>query len=91
MLASELLPIGSVVRLKGAERALMIIGIKVSTEDGRKNDYVSVVYPEGYIARDIFFKFDHSDIDEIYSEGYVNDVHRRFRDEVDSVMGDNQE
>ncbi len=72
------LPIGSVVRLKKAQNALMIIGIMVKDDNGNENDYISVMYPEGYISRDIFFKFNHSDIEEILFEGFQSKDREQF-------------
>ncbi len=45
----NLLPIGSVIMLKGGVKKLMITGIKVSTEDQPEKfyDYIGVFYPEG--------------------------------------------
>ena len=53
----ELLPIGSVVRVKGAQRNLMICG-RVVTRTGSDDiyDYVACLYPEGLIdASDLYF------------------------------------
>ena len=68
------LPIGSVVRLKKAQNALMIIGIMVKDDNGNENDYISVMY----ISRDIFFKFNHSDIEEILFEGFQSKDREQF-------------
>ena len=51
----ELLPIGSVVLLKGGIKKIMVTGIKpVSKDDDgteQEYDYIGVIYPEGYLFR----------------------------------------
>ena len=49
---NELLPIGSIVLLKGGIRKLMITGIKtvVKEEPDTIYDYIGVLYPEGFIG-----------------------------------------
>ena len=59
MQINELLPIGSVVRLKDAEKYLMIFGIKQSTseqENEEVSDYICVPYPEGNLGLEYTFK-----------------------------------
>ena len=55
----NLLPIGSVVLLKEAEKSLMIVGTMQRDDEGHEFDYVSVLFPEGYINSDTFFLFNH--------------------------------
>lgn len=68
----ELLPIGSVVLLKEATKSLMIVGTSQRDEEGREFDYISVVFPEGYINSDTFFLFNHEDIVDVNFVGYIN-------------------
>ncbi len=73
MLIKELLPLGSVVKLKNGTKKIMIIGIRQTdmVEDTSKEfDYLAVMYPEGYIGGEFKFLFNHEDIDEIYFEGH---------------------
>lgn len=48
-MVKDLLPIGSVVMLKDAEKPLMIYGIKQLDTDNPEveYDYIGVLYPEG--------------------------------------------
>lgn len=47
----SLLPIGTVVLLKGAKKKLMIIGVKqTNAETDEEFDYLGVIYPEGNIG-----------------------------------------
>ena len=68
----ELLPIGSVVLLKDATKSLMIIGTMQIDDSGTKYDYISCVFPEGYINADTFFLFNHEDIEKVHFVGCIN-------------------
>lgn len=69
---SYYLPIGSVVRLKGGVKPLMIFGInQVDPEKpDMEYDYVSVPYPEGNIGVGFQYMFNQNDIEEILFRGY---------------------
>ena len=84
MSIKELLPIGSVVLLKEGKKKVMIIGIK--QKDGESDieyDYLTVLYPEGFVANVGMFFCNHDAIDEIYYMGYRNEEHDKFRNELD--------
>lgn len=70
----DLLPIGSVVLLKGGTKKLMITGIKPVSEDKPDTvyDYIGVVYPEGFLSNEYNFLFNHKDINDIIFIGYNN-------------------
>ena len=76
----NLLPIGSVIMLKGGVKKLMITGIKVSTEDQPEKfyDYIGVFYPEGYIGAQSCFLFNHDDINDVVFKGYNNPEREDF-------------
>ena len=75
----KLLPIGSVVLLNGAEKRLMIFGIRqTNAETGREFDYIGVLYPEGNMGEDMRFMFDHDDIADIVFVGYSDDEREEF-------------
>lgn len=67
-----LLPIGSVVQLKEAEKKLMIIGILQRNGDGKTYDYMGCPYPEGVLDSESMFLFDHADIADISYLGFDN-------------------
>jgi len=80
MRIEDLLPIGSVVLLKGAEKKLMIFGVKqTSTEnDDEEFDYIGVMYPEGSVGAEYQFLFNHEDIDQIVFKGYQDEERIEF-------------
>ena len=75
----DLLPIGSVVRLKLEEKKIMIIGIlqRLSNSD-EVYDYVGIPYPEGFLGEDFQFVFNHSDIEEVFFSGYESEERDYF-------------
>ena len=69
----ELLPIGSVVRLQGADDTLvMVMGYEPVMGDEHA-DYLGVIYPVGLVSEDAALAFDASSVAEL--------VHRGFFDE----------
>lgn len=73
-----LLPVGSVVLLKGSEQKVMIIGVcqivRGKEEDlAGMYDYSAVLHPYGYIDSDNIFLFNQEDIASICSVGYMDE------------------
>jgi len=76
----DLLPIGSVVLLNGADKRLMIIGvIQVNPDDGKEYDYLACLYPEGFVGPEHTYLFDRGEIAEISAEGFADAEHDTFR------------
>ena len=74
----ELLPIGSVVKLKDATKRLMITGVIQTDIDGNDYDYIAVLYPEGNVTQETQFLFQHTDIEYIIFRGYEDDEREGF-------------
>lgn len=76
----KLLPIGSVILLKGGTKKLMITGIKPVTAEKPDviYDYIGVIYPEGYLSNEYNFLFNHEDINDIVFTGYNNPEREEF-------------
>ena len=83
-----LLPVGSVVLLKGATRKIMIIGIcQGLKEDGDVlYDYSGLLHPYGYMDRNTIFLFNHEDIEEICAVGYMDDEYYARRKAVEELL-----
>ncbi len=81
----NLLPIGSVVLNKGADKKLMIIGILIET-NGVRYDYIGVLYPEGFVDAEKLFAFNHDDIEKVEYIGYMNAEYQLFRGAVEEQM-----
>lgn len=71
-----LLPIGSVVKLKNADKYIMIFGVlqKNIAENNEVNeiDYIGVPYPGGFIGSNVTIGFNHDSIAEIAFKGFEN-------------------
>lgn len=70
----ELLPIGSVVLLKGGTKKTIIMGILQALPENKDQvyDYLGVPYPEGYMGTKATYVFNHEDINDVIFEGYQN-------------------
>lgn len=67
----ELLPLGSIVMLKDGEKKLMIYGrAQIAVADSAEFDYIACLWPEGNIDEEFMYLFNHSDIDEVFHQGY---------------------
>ena len=79
------LPIGSVVLLEESTHRVMIIGYcqQLLTDETEKvYDYVSCLYPEGFLSPDKNLLFDHNQIAKIYSVGYQDDEQFAFEEKL---------
>lgn len=76
----NLLPIGSVVLLKGAEKRLMIYGVKQHSPQNpnKEYDYCGVLYPEGNIGGETTFLFNTDDIGMVLFRGYEDEERELF-------------
>lgn len=87
---ATLLPIGSVVLLKDAEKRLMIYGVRqTEAETGQEYDYIGVLYPEGNMAEDIQFLFNHEDILEICFRGFEDQERADFLARLEAYYQEN--
>ena len=87
-IGKKYLPIGTVVLLKGGEKKLMITGFYI-TEEGKEDtiwDYNGCFYPEGLIDSKQVFLFDHSQINEVYHIGFINDEEKEFKKALDKAI-----
>lgn len=79
MRIDELLPIGSIIWLKEAQKALMIFGVKQSNMDtGEEYDYIGVLYPEGNMGTESQFLFQHEDIEKVVFRGFEDEQRTEF-------------
>lgn len=81
----ELLPIGSIILLKGGQKRMMVFGVKQTKGDtGELYDYIGVIYPEGNIGKQGQFLFNHEDIEKIFFRGYEDEERQVFLDKLES-------
>lgn len=77
-MTKELLPNGSVVLLKEADKRLMICGWYPITEEKQIFDYASYLYPEGYVDAEQIYLFNHDDIERVDYVGFVDAEYQVF-------------
>lgn len=88
----KLLPIGSVVLLENGQKRLMIIGVKqTDVKDDTEYDYLSVLYPEGYLNPETSFFFNHDAIAEVCFEGLHDEEREEFLDKLDAFYTENDD
>ena len=80
MKKDQYLPIGSIVRIKGSEKKLMIFGRRQKEKDKERLwDYVACLYPEGNLSMEVSILFQQEQIEEIYFLGYSDDEEAEYR------------
>lgn len=84
----RLLPIGSVVLLKGGTKKIMITGYCPVTEEepDKIYDYRGCPYPEGIMISEGNALFDHSLISEVVHVGFENDESIDFIDRLEIIL-----
>ena len=88
---SELLPIGTVVLLKNAEKKLMIFGVgQINETEHVDYDYIGVMYPEGNMGEGTQFLFNHSDIDQIFYRGYEDEEREEFINRIQKMYDEHE-
>lgn len=87
------LPIGSIILLKRATKKLMIIGIKqrIPGEEGKEYDYIGVLYPEGYLTKELIYMFNHEDINDVIFTGYHNPERGQFLEKAEAYLKTKEE
>lgn len=86
----NLLPIGTVVQLKDAEKRLMIIGILQDNGDGNIYDYMGCPYPEGVIDMESMFLFNHQDLENISFIGFDDIERQSFISNLENELKEKQ-
>ena len=83
-----LLPVGSVVLLKGGQHRAMIIGYcqRRVENPGEIYDYVACLFPEGYISADKNYLFNRDQIDKVYHVGYQTEGQFAFEEKIEAAI-----
>ena len=87
MVFQGILPIGTVIMLKGGNHRLMVTGYAQKLQnDDALYDYVSCLWPEGYSGPDKSYVFNGDAVEMIYFIGYQTDGQQVFASEIDEAM-----
>jgi len=85
----NLLPIGSVVLLKGGQKRVMIIGrVQARAGEDKIYDYSACMYPEGMIGGETTCFFDRDAVDTVYFIGFQDPDEMKFRHHVLDQLGE---
>ena len=85
----DLLPIGSVVLLKGGEKRVMICGrIQAKVGENKIYDYSACYYPQGIVDPNKMFFFDRDGIDKVFFIGCQDEEELAFQEEVLGRLGE---
>jgi hypothetical protein len=83
----ELLPLGTVVRLKDGEKKVMISGrIQQDERTHLIYDYCAVLWPEGMLDSESCFLFNNEDIGTLYYIGMQNEEEFHFRKVLEKAL-----
>ncbi len=75
--ARDILPVGSVVRLEGADALVMVMGFEPNLDGDEIADYLGAPYPMGLISEDTALAFDSSAVAEVCHRGFWDDEAER--------------
>ncbi len=88
----SLLPIGSVVLLKGGEKRLMICGrIQTDVATGVTYDYSACYYPEGMINSKELFMFNNDNIQKLFFIGFQDGEELAFKQFLNEELSSKNE
>ncbi|UQS83401.1 DUF4176 domain-containing protein [Bombilactobacillus thymidiniphilus] len=90
---SEILPIGSVVTLKGENATPVMVTSRAAIYQEISNktgyfDYSAVLYPDGVEDPQDFIFFNREDIAELLFKGFVNAEESEFAQHYDQLVND---
>ena len=86
----QMLPLGSIIKLKDNDNFLMIVGLKMLS-DGIKYDYVGCVHPYGFLGPENLIMFNHDQIEAVVSLGYYDEESEEYYDDIMWLEGQNKE
>lgn len=85
----DLLPIGSVVLLKGGDKRIMICGrIQAKVGEDTIYDYSACYYPQGIVDPTSMFFFNRDAIERVYHLGFQDEEEWAFRSNVLDRLGE---
>ena len=85
----DLLPIGSVVLLKGGEKRIMICGrIQAKAGENEIYDYSACYYPQGIVDPTSMVFFNRDAIDRVFFLGFQDAEELAFRSDVLDKLGE---
>lgn len=85
----NMLPLGSVVLLKGGNKRVMICGrVLTRANDDKIYDYCACYFPEGLIGAKNLVFFDRDAIEQVFFQGYIDLEEQKFSQEFLGNLGE---
>jgi hypothetical protein len=85
------LPIGSVVKLEGGEKRVMIYGRRQKQLNSEVIwDYIACLYPEGNISEEYMYLFNNEQIEVVYGIGFQDEEEFAFQRRLVEIGKTNQ-
>lgn len=82
----DLLPVGSVVLLKNAEKRIVVTGYGQVNEKNELFDYSAIYFPEGMLNSKKVMLFNHDQIEQIFFKGYVDQEQLDFMLKITPIL-----
>ena len=78
---ARLIPLGSVVLLKGATKRVMVVGFLPTLEEDPSKvfDYMGCLYPEGIMSSKQNLVFNHDQIEKLICLGFSDEEEKKFK------------
>lgn len=88
---SELLPLGTVVKVKNVEKKAFIVGFlgKDSAAPEKTYDYICYTYPEGFMNRDFTIMLNREDVESVCYNGYVTSESQELGEKINEYINNN--
>ncbi len=88
-----LLPIGSIVRLKGSTGKAMIMGYaqRMVSQPDSFYDYAGCRFPQGIIGPDKTLFFNQEAVEQVYYVGYMDGKSGPFLEEAEKIIREQRE
>ena len=78
---NNLIPLGSIVKLKNIKDRVMLIGID-QISDGIKFDYSGCIHPYGFLGSDKLLLFNADQIEEVVFKGFYDDEVKEYFEDI---------
>ncbi len=82
MKKEDILPLGSIVKIKNLDDKLMIVGVD-QLVDGENYNYVAFIHPYGYAGVKKIISFNAHVIEKVYFEGYRDEELEEFYEDIE--------
>ena len=81
------LPLGSIVRLKGSNKKLMIYGrAQTAGEPKKLYDCLACLYPQGHFKSNMLLCFNEEQIEEVIFTGYTDEEERPYVEKLGALI-----